>query len=118
MESLLHSQEQAVRGIGLYVNADKTEFLCVKQDETISTISGKPLKLVDQFTHFGSNISSTEIDDNICIGKTWTAIDWLLIIWKSDLSDIIKQDFFQVVGWLGFYGISTFVGYSMPNPFL
>ena len=25
----------------------------------------------------------------------------------------------QLVGWLvGFYGISTFVGYLMPNPFL
>ena len=23
-----------------------------------------------------------------------------------------------LVGWLGFYGISNFVGYSMPNPFL
>ena len=27
-ESLLHSLERAAAGIGLYVNADKTEYLC------------------------------------------------------------------------------------------
>ena len=27
-KSLLHSLEQAARGIGLYVNLDKTEFMC------------------------------------------------------------------------------------------
>ena len=30
-ESLLHSLEQAARGIGLYVNANKKEFLCFNQ---------------------------------------------------------------------------------------
>ena len=29
--------------------------------------------------------------------KLWTAIDRLLAIWKSDLSDKIKQEFFQAV---------------------
>ena len=29
--------------------------------------------------------------------KTWTVIDRFLIIWKSDLSNEIKLDFFQVV---------------------
>ena len=32
-ESLLHSLEQAARGIGLYMNSDKTEFVCFKQME-------------------------------------------------------------------------------------
>ena len=40
-----------------------------KQDGAISTLGSKPLKLIDQFTYFGSNISSTESDVNICIGK-------------------------------------------------
>ena len=31
------------------------------------------------------------------LGKAWTAIDILMIIWKSDLSDQIKWEFFQVV---------------------
>ena len=37
------------------------------------------------------------LDVNICIGKAWTTIDRKLTIWKSDLSDKIKQEFFQAV---------------------
>ena len=39
-ESLLHNLDQAARDIGLYVNADQTEFLCLK-DGAISTLNGK-----------------------------------------------------------------------------
>ena len=38
---------------------------------------------------------------------------------KVDFKLNIKSfDPYGWIGWLGFYGISTFVGYSMPNPFL
>ena len=47
--------------------------------------------------YLGSCISSTESDVNICLVKVWTASDRLSIIWKSDLSNKIKQDFFQGV---------------------
>ena len=50
-------------------------------------------KLVDKFTYLG--ISSTESDINMRTVKTWTAIDRLSIIWKSDLSNKIKREFFQ-----------------------
>ena len=40
--------------------------------------------------HLGGNILSTESDVNICIGKAWTAINRLMAIWKSDLSNKIK----------------------------
>ena len=52
-----------------------------KHKRAISTPSGK----------------TTETDVNICLLKAWTAVDKLLIIWKSGLSDKIKWDFFQVV---------------------
>ena len=58
----------------------------VKQ-EVISTLRGKRLKLVDQFMYFGKNILLTESDVNICLVKTWNAIDRLLIIKKSYLPD-------------------------------
>ena len=48
---------------------------------------------MDQFIYLGSNISSTESDVNIRIGKAWTFIDRLTIIWKSDLFDKINQEF-------------------------
>ena len=40
--------------------------LCFKQG-VISTLSGRPIKLVDKFTYLDSNISSTESDVNIRI---------------------------------------------------
>ena len=84
-ESLQYSLEQAARGIGLYVNSDKAEFVYFKQDGAISTLKGKPLKIVNHFTYLGSNILSMESNISMLIGKTWTAIDRLSIIWKSDL---------------------------------
>ena len=54
----------------------------------------KSLKLEDYFTYLGSNVSSTESNDNICRGKAWTAIDRLSIMWKSDLYDKIKRKLF------------------------
>ena len=55
-ESLLHSQEQAAGGNGLYKKTNKTEFMYFKQGRAISTLSGKNLKLVDQFTFLRNNI--------------------------------------------------------------
>ena len=79
-----------------------------KQEEVIATVNGKFLKLVEQFTYLGSNISSTEIDVNIHQEKVRIAIEKLSIIWKSDLSDKIKWDFFQVVAVLILlYGCTT-----------
>ena len=59
-ESLLHSPEQAVRGISLCMNSDKTEFMCFNQNGAISSLNDKPQKLVDQFIYLSSNISSTQ----------------------------------------------------------
>ena len=50
-ESLLDRPEQAASGIGLNVNSDKTEFMCFKQDGTISTLNDEPLKLVVHIPH-------------------------------------------------------------------
>ena len=58
----LHSLEQAAAGIGLYVNAHKTEYLCSNQIGDISTLDGTYLKLVDKITFLGSSVSSTEKD--------------------------------------------------------
>ena len=63
----------------------------------IYTLSGRPLKLVDKFTCLGSNISSTESDVSIRLVKASIAIDRLSIIWKSDLFNKMKWDFFQAV---------------------
>ena len=107
-ETLLHCLERAAAGIGLHVNAHKTEYMCFNQTGDISTLDGTSLKLVDKFTYLGSSVSSTEKDIDTRLTKAWTAIDKLSVIWKSDLTDKIKRSFFQaaVVSIL-LYGCTT-----------
>ena len=93
-ETLLHSLEWAAVGIGLYVNALKTEYMCFNQRGDIK-LSGSSLKLVDKFTYLGSSVSSTEKEINTWLAKAWTANNRLLVIWKSDLTDKMKCGFFQ-----------------------
>ena len=90
----LHSLERAAAGIGLHVNAHKTEYTYFNQRGDISTLNGSSLKLIDKFTYLGSSVSSTEMGINAQQAKAWTAIDSLSIIWKSDLTDKIKHNFF------------------------
>ena len=108
-ETLLHSLERAAAGIGLHVNAHKTEYMCFNQAGDISTLDGTPLKLVDKFTYLGSSVSSAEKDIDTRLTKAWTVIDKLSIIWKSDLTDKMKRSFFQatVVSIL-LYGCTTY----------
>ena len=46
-ESLLDSLEQPVGGIGLFMNANKIEFMSFEQDGATSILTGKTLKLVN-----------------------------------------------------------------------
>ena len=82
--------------------------MCYNQTGDISTLDGTSLKLVDKFTYLGSSVSSTEKDIDTRLKKTWTAINRLSIIWKSDLTDKMKRSFFQaaVVSIL-LYGCTT-----------
>ena len=107
-EALLHSLERAAAGIGLHVNAHKTEYMCYNQTGNITTLDGASLKLVDKFTYLGSSVSSTENDIDTRLTKAWTAIYRLSIIWKSNLTDKMKRSFFQaaVVSIL-LYGCTT-----------
>ena len=61
-ETQLHSLERSTAGIGLHVNAHKTEYMCFNQTGDISTQNGSSLKLVDKFTYRGSCVSLTETD--------------------------------------------------------
>ena len=107
-ETLLYSLERAAAGIGLYVNAHKTEYMCYNQTGDISTVEGTPLKLLDKFTYLVSSVESTEKDIETRLTKAWTAINRLSIIWKSDLTDKMKLSFFQAaVTSILLYGCTT-----------
>ena len=107
-KTLLQILERATAGIGLHVNAHKTEYMCFNQTGDISTQDGSSLKLVDKFTYQGSSVSSTEIDIDTRVTKALITIDKLSIIWKSDLTDKMKRCFFPaaVVSIL-LYGCTT-----------
>ena len=85
-----------------------SRYLCYNQTGNITTLDGASLRLVDKFTYLGSSVSSTENDIDTRLTKSWTAIDRLSIIWKSDLTDEMKRSFFQaaVVSIL-LYGCTT-----------
>ena len=107
-ETLLHSLERAAAGIGLHVNAHKTEYMCYNQTGDISTLDGTFMKLEDKFTYLGSSVSSTEKDIDTRLTKAWTAIDRLSITWKLDLTDKMKCSFFQAaVASILLYGCTT-----------
>ena len=107
-KTLLHSSEWATAGIGLHVNAHKTEYMCFNQAGNISTLEGTSLKLEDKFTYLGSSVSSTKKDIDMRLTKAWTAINRLLIIWISDLTDKMKRSFFRAaVVSIQLYGCTT-----------
>ena len=70
-ETLLHSLERVAVGIGLHVNAHKTEYMCSNQTGDIFTQVGTSLKLVDKFTYLGSSVSSTEKGYRSYGNQTW-----------------------------------------------
>ena len=82
--------------------------MCFNQTSDISQLNSSSLKLVDKFTYLGSTVLLTKTDINSWLAKAWTGIDWLSVIWESDLTDQIKRNFFQaaVVSRL-LYGCTT-----------
>ena len=91
--SLLHSVERTAREIGLYVNADKTEFICLNQDTSdgMKSLNGKKISQVDDFKYLGSYIASTEHDIDIRLKKAWGALNGMNVIWKPNLPDDLKR---------------------------
>ena len=77
----------------MWMQAKRSKCILIKKET--STLNGGFLKLMNKFMYHGSSVSSTEDYINMQLAKTWTAIDRLSIIWKSDLSNEIKRNVFQ-----------------------
>ena len=107
-EKLLHLLEYAAEKVGLKVNAKKTEYINYNHHGTIKTTKNHQLKSVDNFVYLGSNIASTKKDVDIRIAKAWSVINKLTTIWKSNLSDNLKRNFFRATtGSVLLYGSTT-----------
>ena len=79
VETLRHSLERAIAGIGLHVNADKTEYKYFNQRCDISSLNSSSLKLVDKFTYLGSSVSSIKTDINTRLAMACTPIGHMKI---------------------------------------
>ena len=101
VEQLGERERNAVMANRVRVNM--LQFCSVSNSLSHTTLSNKVRGIF-----FWSSVSSTKEDIDTRLTKTWTAIDRLSIIWKSDLTDKMKRSFFQaaVVSIL-LYGCTT-----------
>ena len=61
----------------------------------MKSLNGEKRKQVEDFKYLGNYNASTEHDVNIRLGKAWDALDELDKIWKSNLPDNLKRNFFR-----------------------
>ena len=61
----------------------------------MKSLNGEKRKQEEDFKYLGNYIASTEHDVNIRLGKAWDALDELDKIWKSNLPDNLKRNFFR-----------------------
>ena len=93
---LLLRLEDAAQAIGLHVNAKKTEYMLYNQpDGDLITLEGNTLKQVNKFKYLGSWIQSSGDDMDIRIGQAWGALNKMNKVWKSNLVNHHKTNFFR-----------------------
>ena len=80
--------------VALYMNTTKTKFIAVNTEGIITTQNGFDLEQVNDFNYLRSKISS-ESDIQVRSGSTWSALNKLIPIWKSNLHISIKREFFR-----------------------
>ena len=93
----LHVLEEKANSVGLRVNIRKTQNFNINTDHKVRSVNGTQLKSVDNYTYLGSEISSMDKDIKIRIAKSWSALDKLSSIWKSNLTATLKRNVFRAV---------------------
>ena len=94
-EKLLHGLEDKANSVGLRVNIRKIQNCNINTDHKVRSVNGSQLKSVDNYTYLGSEISSVDKEIKIRIVKSWSALDKLSSIWKSNLTATLKRNFFN-----------------------
>ena len=95
-QELLTRLENAAKQIGLHINNSKTEYMLFNQDEgDLKALDGDVLNQVEDFQYLGAWLNTCSKDINIRIGRAWTALLKLNTIWKSNLQEDLKVQFFR-----------------------
>merc|ERR1711944_113002 len=84
------------------------EHINFNQEGTIKTKAGKSIKAVENFIYLGSESNSTEKELKIRIAKAWAALNKINSVWKSNLPNKLKREFFRAtVEKVLLYGATT-----------
>ena len=96
-QQLLTRVETECHGVGLSLNARKTEVMAynIKDHLELRTASGAELKRVGDFKYLGSWVESTEKDLKIRRALAWQALNKMGNIWKSNMSRNTKIRLFR-----------------------
>lgn len=98
VQYLLSSLEDASAKVGLFLNAKKTEYMCINGDEDPAPIlsrDGTQLKEVTDFKYLGSFVADSKKDFLTRKAQAWKACNKLHTIWQSNISRKTKLAFFR-----------------------
>ena len=92
---LLAEVERQCRMIGLQINSKKTKFMPLNAgDETVATLDGSLLEVVDDYKYLGGWIASTEHDIKVRRALAWKALHSMQRVWRSTMDDKLKRRLF------------------------
>ena len=92
---MLYNIEEVAAEIGLLVNADKTEYISLNQNNNngIKSLKDMTIKQVHDIKYLGSYVASTDHDVNVSIVQAWAALNNMISIWKYNLSESAEDTF-------------------------
>ena len=96
-DNLLHVLEENANLVGLRVYIRKTQNFNINTDHKLRYVNVSQLKSVDNYTYLGSEISSVDKEIKIRIAKSWSALDKLSSILKSNLTATLNRNFFRAL---------------------
>ena len=76
---------------------EKTEYMNINQanTENLKSSTGIQIKRFNDFKYIGSYVSATEKYVKIRLAKSWEALHAMNNIWKSNLANNLKRNFFR-----------------------
>ena len=96
-EKLLKILETAAASVGFYINTTKTKLIAVNTEGTITAQNGCDLEQIHDFNYLGSKIISSEKYIQVEIASSWSDLNKLTPIWKSNLDVSTKREFLELL---------------------
>ena len=95
--NLHRAVEEECNHVGHGVNAKKTNSMSIKINADaviVKTRDGTQLEIIDDYNYIGAWVASAKRDIGIRRAKAWKALHNLKKVWKSNLANQMKHQFF------------------------